>query len=92
MKLSTETAIIIILTSVIAVLSLMLIQNQNIINSQREVIASQEQQINELKNEAAKAEALSPESLIENVKGVVRKEGFQFLNNLSDEIRQDLNL
>ena len=89
MKGSSERAIIIILIVVVVVLSLLLIQSQNTINSQRVAIASQEQQIGDLKAENAKLSEISPEKLIEDAKTLVKEQGTDLLNTLIRRIQQE---
>ena len=90
MKDSSKNAIIILAIIVIAVLSLILVQAQRTIESQRTTIASQETQISNLQAEVAKLSKVTPEKLLENARSLIRQEGTDFLRSLTQEALQEV--
>lgn len=89
MKDSSKNAVIILAVIVIAVLSLLLVQSQKTIESQRIIIANQEEQISTLKTENAKLSEITPDKLLQDAKSLIKDEGVNFLNNLMDKAQQE---
>jgi cell division protein FtsL len=84
MKISNQNAIIIILIMVITGLSVLLFQSQKTIENQRVTIATQEARINELETEVAKLKEVSPEKIIEDIKGVLKDQGVDILRTITE--------
>jgi len=85
MKDSSKNAIIIVAIIAIVFLSLLLIQAQNTIETQRETIANQESQINELKAENAKLKEITPEKLLNDAKELIKDGGANLLQSLTEK-------
>lgn len=90
MKDSTKNAVIIVSISVIVVLSVLLYQAQKTIESQRTTIANQETQITELKAENAKLSEVTPEKIMDNAKELIKEEGVNLLESLTDKAIQEI--
>jgi len=88
MKITFQNAVSFILVAVIAVLCLLLIQSQTIIEDQRNTIAIQEAQIKELETEVAKLSQLTPEKIINDAKSIIKNEDINFLNTFSEKVLQ----
>ena len=90
MKDSSKNAVIIISILTIAVLGILLYQAQKTIVDQRNTIANQEAQINELKAENAKLSEISPEKIMDDAKDLIIKEGADILRNITNEALQEV--
>jgi len=88
MKSSTANAIIVILLLVIVGLSFLLIQNQKTIKDQQTTIATQQKQIEDLSAKVAELSAVSPESLVNDAKTILKDQGASFLNNFMERVQQ----
>ena len=82
MNKSAFYAIISILVFAIVVLSLMLIQNQNVIKQQEAKIAAQQKQIATLQEENQKLSTASPENLMRIGKELVKDKGASIVNQI----------
>jgi Tfp pilus assembly protein PilV len=82
MNKSAHYGVIAILIIAIIVLSLMLVQNQNVINQQEAKIASQQQQIATLQAENQKLSEASPENLMRIGKELIKDKGASVLQQI----------
>ena len=90
MKDSSKNAIIIILIITVVVLSIILIQAQRTIVGQRTTIASQQDQISELKTENAKLSNITPERIMNDAKEIIKEEGAGILQSITERAIQEV--